>query len=191
MSEELEVSAYLAHNLAQLRKGKNLSQAQLSQRAGIPRSTITHMESGEGNPSLANLCKLAGALNVSIEELLSRPRNACTLLKADQVPVLERSSGKVRVHKLMPDKVRGIELDRVEIRSGSSMGGKPHVRGSKEYLMTLEGTVVVSIAGTDYRVETGDVLAFPGDQKHAYRNPESSAAVALSVVLPMPYTDKQ
>ncbi len=191
MADDTAISHYLAQNLLALRRQKNLSQQQLSKDADIPRSTITHMESGEGNPSLNNLCKLASALNVSIEELLSRPRNACTLLKAKDVPVLSRSTGKVKVHKLMPDKVRGIELDKIEITAHSSMGGKPHVRGTKEYLMALQGTVIVAVAGDNYEVEAGDVLAFPGDQKHAYRNPAATPAVALSVVLPMPYTDKQ
>ena len=187
MDELSSVSRFLANNLLNLRKKKNLSQEKLSELAGIPRSTITHMESGEGNPSLTNLCKLAGALNISIEELLSRPRNECTLVKAAKVPVLDRSSGKVRVHKLMPDAVRGIEIDKVEIQGNSSMSGRPHLQGSKEYLMTLTGEVIVSVAGDDYTVAVGDVLAFPGDQRHGYRNPKTRTATALSVVLPMPY----
>ena len=187
MNDLHSASRYLAINLLGLRRKRGLSQNQLSERADIPRSTITHMESGDGNPSLTNLCKLAAALNISIEELLSRPRNECTLLKAAKVPVLNRSSGKVRVHKLMPDTVRGIEIDKVEIQPNSSMGGKPHLLGSKEYLMTLAGEVIVSVDGDDYAVTAGDVLAFPGDQRHAYRNRKSKPSVALSVVLPMPY----
>ena len=182
MSETLESSRNLAANILALRSGAGLSQQQLANLAGIPRSTLTHIESGEGNPSLSNLCKLAGALGVSIEELLTRPRGEVTLLRAADVPVLARSGGKVRVHKLMPDAVRGIDIDRVVITGRASMGGKPHLAGSKEYLMTLEGIVTVSVAGQDYPVAVGDVLAFPGDQKHAYHNPSSREAVAYSVV---------
>jgi quercetin dioxygenase-like cupin family protein len=53
--------------------------------------------------------------------------------------------------------------------------------------MTLAGEVIVSVDGDDYAVAAGDVLAFPGDQRHGYRNRKSRSAVALSVVLPMPY----
>ncbi len=187
MSNDTSVARYLAANLLHLRKAKNLSQDKLSELAAMPRSTITHMESGEGNPSLANLCKIAAALTVSIEELLSRPRKECTLLRAGDVTVLTRSAGKVQVHKLMPDKVRAIEIDRVEIAAGSSMGGQPHLRGTKEYLITLSGEVSVSVDGDNYRVGEGDILAFPGDQKHGYRNTGAQKAVALSVVLPLPY----
>ncbi len=182
-----DIAQYLAANLQKLRKQRNLSQDKLAEQAEMPRSTITHMESGDGNPSLANLCKIASALSVSIEELLSRPRRECTLLKAEQVPVVKKSAGRVKVHKLMPDRLRGIEIDRLEISAGSSMGGKPHLPGTKEYLVSLDGEVTVSVEGEQHCVYAGDILAFPGDQKHAYRNTGKTTAVALSVVLPLPY----
>lgn len=187
MTELEHVSAYLAENITALRKRSELSQGKLADKAGIPRSTITNMESGAGNPSLTNLCKLAAALGVSIEELLSRPRNEISLLRADQVPVQQRSAGKVQVHKLMPDKVRGIEIDRMVFGASASMGGKPHLPGTKEYLVTLAGGVTVSVGGESWEVSAGDVLAFPGDQKHGYRNSGRGQAEALSIVLPLPY----
>lgn len=187
MSTANAPSRYLAHNLVALRKKKSLSQNRLSSLADIPRSTVTHMESGEGNPSLRNLCKLAAALNVGVEELLSRPCGDCVLLQASEVPVLASSTGKVIVHKLMPDKVRGIEMDRLEIKVHSSMAGQPHMQGSKVYLMTLEGQVTVSVGSEEFCVNKGGVLAFPGDQDHTYRNEGGELAVVLSVVIPIPY----
>lgn len=187
MSDLEHVSSFLADNITALRKRSELSQERLAQQAGIPRSTLTHMESGGGNPSLTNLCKLAAALGVGIEELLSRPRNECSLLKQDQVPIQNRSGSKVQVHKLMPDRVRGIEIDRMVFSSGASMAGKPHLQGTKEYLVGLAGATTVSVAGQNWEVNEGDVLAFPGDQKHGYRNTGRGAANALSIVLPMPY----
>lgn len=187
MEEQESVASHLAHNIVTLRKRSELSQERLAAEAGIPRSTLTHMESGAGNPSLNNLCRLATALGVGIEELLSRPRDECSLLRADRVPVKKRSGGSVSVHKLMPDKVRGIEIDRLELMRGASMAGKPHLPGTKEYLVGLAGEVTVSVAGNHWRVVCGDVLAFPGDQKHGYRNSGGGNATALSIVLPLPY----
>ena len=187
MSESENISAYLADNIIALRKRSELSQEKLAEKAGIPRSTLTHMESGGGNPSLTNLCKLAAALGVGIEELLSRPRNECSLLRASQVPVQSSSGGKVTVHKLMPDRVRGIEIDRMGFAPGASMAGKPHLQGTKEYLVGLAGAVSVSVAGAHWEVTAGDVLAFPGDQKHGYRNTGRGGSEALSIVLPLPY----
>jgi hypothetical protein len=58
------------------------------------------------------------------------------------------------------------------------LGGIPHVQGTKEYL--------TCIAGERFRVEQGDVLAFPGDQQHSYQNSGTRTAVCLSVVVLAP-----
>src|SRR6185369_11530401 len=68
------VSAHLARNLVSLRHARSLTQGALAKAASVPRSTIANLESGEGNPSLAVLLKVAGALAVPIDELLSSPR---------------------------------------------------------------------------------------------------------------------
>lgn len=180
-----KASQYLAENILNLRKKKGLSQDQLSRLAEIPRSTLTNIESGSGNPSLQNLVRISAALQIGIEELLSRPRNECLLLSEDKIPVIRRSQGKVRVYKLLPDKVKGLEVDKMEIDPGALMGGHPHLSGAKEYLMVLQGEVTVYVAGEQYKVKRGSVFAFPGDQAHSYRNTGSAAALALSVVIPV------
>ena len=77
-----EAPKYLAKNVEALRRLRQMSHNQLAQLAEIPRSTLTHIESGSGNPSLQNLLKVAQALQVSIEELLSPPREEVTYIPA-------------------------------------------------------------------------------------------------------------
>jgi XRE family transcriptional regulator, regulator of sulfur utilization len=181
-----KTSSYLAQNIEELRTNKGLSQLQLARQADIPRSTLTNIESGLGNPSLNNLVRISLALGVSIEELLSRPRVACLLVKSEDVPVLNRSQGRVQLHKLLPDKIKGIEIDRMELAPEAIMGGHPHLDGTKEYLTVIQGEILVHVAGDRFTVKQGDVLAFPGNQKHSYRNTKKSTSVALSVVIPVP-----
>lgn len=177
---------YLSQNIIKLREKKNLTQQKLAQISGIPRSTLTNVESGEGNPSINNLVKISTALGVGIEELLSRPRSDCLLVKSKDVPVFSRSHGRVNIHKLLPDKIKGIEIDRMEIAAESSMGGHPHLEGTKEYLITLQGEIEVHVAGEKYQVKQGDIFAFPGNQPHSYRNNKRTQSVAISIVIPVP-----
>lgn len=179
-------SSFLAHNIEKLRLNKGLSQQQLAKQAGIPRSTLTNIESGDANPSLHNLVKISLALGVSIEELLSKPRTECLLIKAEAVPAQNRSQGKAILHKLLPDRIKGIEIDRLELAPEAAMGGHPHLDGTKEYLTVIQGEILVHIAGEKFHVKQGDVLAFPGHQPHSYRNLKKTSSVALSVVLPVP-----
>lgn len=186
MQELSKVSGYLAKNIEKLRRQKNLSQQKFAELAGIPRSTLTNIESGIGNPSLTNLVKISVGLGVSIEELLSRPRTDCVLIKAQQILVQNRSGGHVRVHHLMPDNIKGLEIDRLEFDAEAVMGGQPHLPGTKEYLTVLQGEVMVYVAGETFAVSKGDLLAFSGDQAHSYRNATRSKSIALSIVIPVP-----
>jgi transcriptional regulator with XRE-family HTH domain len=49
-------------NIRFLRESKELSQEDLAQIAGLHRSYIGHVERGEGNITLSNLCKISAAL---------------------------------------------------------------------------------------------------------------------------------
>lgn len=141
------ISTYLAQNIERLRTQKNLSQLRLAQLSGIPRTTITNIESSAGNPSLHNLVKISAALGVGIEELLSRPRSDCLLVRAADVPVVSRQQGRVQLHKLLPDKIKGIETDRMALAAEAVIGGHPHLEGTKKYIvvscMGLQGLQLI------------------------------------------------
>ncbi|MBL7714220.1 MAG: helix-turn-helix transcriptional regulator [Bdellovibrionales bacterium] len=176
------ISENLASNLSALRMKRGMSQLALAKLAKVPRSTVAHLESGSGNPSLLNLTKISSALQIGLEELLVRPRPQCQLLKAKEIRSVKRSQGMATVFKLLPDLLPGMEIDRIEIEKGGRLGGIPHTAGTKEYLTCIEGAIRVSVLGENFQLEKGDVLAFPGDQPHAYFNTGTSRAVGFSVV---------
>jgi transcriptional regulator with XRE-family HTH domain len=177
-----EISKYLSLNMTALRRKRGLTQTALARLARVPRSTLTHLESGAGNPSLMNLARISAALQVSIEELLARPRANCKLIRADELPKQIRSQGAGVIYKLLPDPIPGMEIDRMEINPGGRVGGIPHVGGTKEYFTVIRGEITIHVAGEKIRLNAGDVLAFPGDQAHAYLNTGLVKSVGLSVV---------
>jgi quercetin dioxygenase-like cupin family protein len=160
-----------------------MSQGALARLAGVPRSTVTYLESGAGNPSLHNLVKIAAAFQVSIEELLQKPRGHVKLVRRSEIPVQRRANGAAQVHKLLPDAIPAMELDRMELVPGGRMGGIPHTANTREYLTCLSGQVEVAVSGETYRLAAGDVLAFPGDEQHSYFNPGRTSSSCVSVVV--------
>lgn len=62
----------VAKQFAECRRARNLTQAQVAERAQIPRSNITRFESGTYNPSVEMLVRVAEALgmklNINLEE---------------------------------------------------------------------------------------------------------------------------
>lgn len=172
----------LGANLGRLRESRNWTQGTLAQAAGIPRSTVTHMESGSGNPSLLNLLRVAQALSVSVEELLSRPRPRVKQVRRGEIPEVTRD--KVKVRKLLPDPIAGMEMDRMDLGPGARMRGTPHLQGTREYLYCERGHVRVYVDGQRFDLEAGEVLAFEGHLPHAYENPDRARrAHTFSVVV--------
>ena len=51
----------------QCRKLQGMTQAELAKRSGIPRSNITRFESGNYNPSLEQLVRIATALGMTLQ----------------------------------------------------------------------------------------------------------------------------
>lgn len=58
--------------LKKAREMRNLTQNELGQKAGLPPSSIAHFETESRKPSLANLRRLANALEVTTDYLLGR-----------------------------------------------------------------------------------------------------------------------
>lgn len=59
----------LGERVRDRRVALRLSQEDLGERAGLHRTYIGHIERGEVNPSLLNICKVAGALEVDVADL--------------------------------------------------------------------------------------------------------------------------
>lgn len=178
------LSTYLADNVRQLRESRGLTQQQLAKLAGVPRPTWANLESGAANPTISVLVKVAAALQVSVEELLSAPRAAARFFPADRLAVRRR--GLVTVRKLLPEPLPSLELDRMELPPGGHMVGIPHTPGTREYLTCERGLVELTVSGQTWQLSPGDVVVFRGDQKHAYRNLASQTSVAYGVVVLAP-----
>lgn len=177
------VGAHLARNLTSLRHSRRLTQDGLATAAGLPRSTIANLESGDANPSLQVLVKVAGALGVPIDELLASPRAKVRHWTADDVGGHERGRG-VTERALVPEPVPDQMCSLMDFAPGAVMGGTPHLPGTREFFTCLEGRVSLFIAGDRYEIAAGEVLAFPGNLPHSYQNPDAGApARGVSLVV--------
>ncbi len=179
-----ELAARLSRNIRQLRDARGMTQQQMAKFSGLPRATWANLESGAANPTLSVLHKVALALQIPLEELISAPRAACKLYPRDSLPL--RSRGQVAVRKLLPDPIAGMAIDRMDFPPRSQMTGVPHTPGTREYLTCETGSILLVAAGEKWTLRAGDVVVFRGDQRHSYQNPGGERAVGYSVVVLAP-----
>lgn len=171
----------LAENVRHLREVRGQTQEQMAKLAGMPRATWAHLETGAANPTLAVLDKVATALQVPIEELTGAPRSSGRLYPRDTMR--RRTQGDGSVQQLLPDPIPGMVIERMEIPAHGRIPGVPHMPGTREYFTCEAGEVEIAAGTGRWRVGPGDVLVFPGDQRHSYTNSGNRPAVGYSVVL--------
>ena len=71
--EQRDTRHSVIEQYVQCRKLQGMTQAELAKRAGIPRSNITRFESGNYNPSLEQLVRIAAALGMMLQvQLISK-----------------------------------------------------------------------------------------------------------------------
>lgn len=188
--------ACIAGNMKLLRKEQSLSQEQLSERSGVPRSTIASLERGEGNPTLQVLMGISQGLGVTIAELLAQrqprasvhrreaharyPQQLITMSKA-------QSAHTIELQRLSPSHARYLVIDEVTLMRGEKFVAQPHPPGTEEYFYPVEGSFQIEVANDHFTIHECDVLRFDGDQKHAYACADTSdRARGFSVVVQIP-----
>jgi transcriptional regulator with XRE-family HTH domain len=176
-----DLAERLAKNIKQLRLARALTQVQMAKLSGLPRATWANLESGAANPTLTVLHAVAKALQVPIEELIGAPRAEVQHYPRGSLP--ERARGAVTVRSLLPDKIPGMLIERIEIPAGARLIGVPHTPGTREYLTCENGEIELVASGQSFRLREGDVVVFRGDQRHSYVNDQRRSAVGYSVVM--------
>ena len=183
MDEPELVATHLARNLIALRHLRSLTQDAVAKAAAVPRSTIANLESGTGNPSLTVLIKVANSLGVPVDELLASPRARVRKWARGEIATQDDGHG-VTLRPLIPERTPDELLNVMEFAPGASMRGSPHLPGTREYFTCLSGQVILYVAGERFDLGAGEVLAFPGNVAHSYRNADGThAAQGISVVI--------
>ena len=65
--EQKSIRQSVIEQYIRCRKIQSMTQAELAKRAGIPRTNITRFESGNYNPSLEMLVRIAAALGMTLQ----------------------------------------------------------------------------------------------------------------------------
>lgn len=190
--------ASLASNIKLLRREASLSQEQLSERSGVPRSTIASLERGEGNPTLQVLLGVARGLGVTIAELLAQRKASATLYRKAEHGRLEYQvsrtgvssgpEGIVEMRRLTPAQSRYLTIEEITLSAGEVIAASPHPQGTEEFFFVVSGACDVDIAGELYRVSEGDLLRFDGSQLHGYRglNSMPTRTLCFAIVVQAP-----
>jgi transcriptional regulator with XRE-family HTH domain len=161
--------ARLAANARRLRVARHLSLSRLARETSTSKATLSAIEHGRGNPTIDTLTLLAGALRVSVAELLE-----------------EATAGEMRIVRISqaspwppPDAGRRLlehtgelrgELDVAELALPARHVHEPELGppGSRVALLVLRGKLIAGPVERISELSAGDYASFPADAPHVY-----------------------
>ncbi len=169
------LSSAVGQRVAELRKDRGLSLSALAAAAGIGKGSLSELEAGDRNPTLATLYALAGQLEVPLASLLG-----------DEIGTSIVAGGLT--HHLIdvrrtPTTTR--ETYRIEGEADAARHSPAHGPGVTEHIVVTEGRIRAGQIGAEADGGPGQVLTWVSDQPHTYRVLEAPFAGVLVIVTPV------
>jgi transcriptional regulator with XRE-family HTH domain len=162
-----------------LRIARHLSLSELARATGVSKATLSGIENGRANPTIETLAGLAGALRVSLVELLEElPPPAVRVVRASASTPTPRDG----LPRRLVDEIAGgraIELSELRLAAGQSREEAPAARGTRAHLFVLEGKLIAGPIELGTELGTGDYAAFPADVPHGYETLRRPARALL------------
>ena|SRR5688572_29811185 len=167
----------LALNLKDLREARGLTQQELSDRSGVPRPTLAHLESGQGNPTLSVLIKVAASLGIGIEALVSASRPKVRVVCRAELPSEERVGVELRT--------LGSELqvgfERWEIERGARLERGAGRHGERRVVVCEAGELSITVGASQHRLKAGDMAVIDATARPAFESRGRGISIVYSV----------
>lgn len=174
----------LAQRIRLERDGRGWSLADLADRSGVSKATISKIERAEVSPTAVVLVRLAAAFDLTLAGLMLRAEGEGERLSraAGQPVWRDPETGYLRKQVFSrPD--HPVELVRVELpprqRVTLPASSYAHIR---QLVWVLCGDLVITEGGTRHMLEAGDCLGFGSPAETTFAN-ETSAACTYAVAL--------
>lgn len=181
-----ETSAQIAARIRLERDARAWSLAELAERSGVSKATISKIERGEVSPTAVILVRLAAAFDLTLAGLLLRAEGEGEpdrVSRAASQPVwCDPATGYVRRQVLSrPD--HPVEVVQVELPAGSQVvlpsSSYAHIR---QAVWLRAGRLTILEGGQRHVLEAGDCLAFGPPSEVTFAN-EAQHACTYVVVL--------
>jgi len=179
-----EAGARIARRLRLERDARGWSLADLAERSGVAKATISKIERDEMSPSAVILVRLAGAFDLTLAGLLLRAEGAGERLSRaiDQPIWRDPESGYLRKQIFArPD--HPLEIIQVELPAGKRVvlpaSSYAHIR---QAIWVQAGDLVILEGGERHELGAGDCLGFGPPSEVTLANETGAVCVYLVVL---------
>lgn len=162
-------NAIVATAIRRERELAQLTLSALAAKAGLAKSTLSQLESGNGNPNVETLWAIATALNIPFSALFETASIEATLIRANEGVTLTSAEAEftaVLLDRCPPERRR--DLYRVRLRKGAPRHSAAHPAGTREHAVLCSGRMRIGPVESSVELRAGDYFRFGADAPHLY-----------------------
>lgn len=167
-----DLSRLVGERLRAARRERRLSVGALAEAAGIGKGSLSEIENGTRNPTLATLYSLAGALGVPLAILLAGQAGARIASPGIEARLLDVSY----------DDGQSVEVYRLRLEPGMVHRSVPHGAGVIEHLLVTAGRARIGREGEETEIGPSESAHWLSDVPHTYAALGDLAVDAILVI---------
>ena len=184
-SDDIATPKVIGSNVRKKRHERHWSLDELAESSGVSKATLSQIESGRVNPTVATLWKIAQSLETELSMLIKSEGEifrTFAVTREGDLPRLTGTSG-VKIKVLSPISLAGeLEFYFLTLAPGAVLASEAHEPNSHELLTVISGTLDVEAGRNAIRLNSGDVLNYQCDISHRISNPGPEPASLHMVV---------
>jgi transcriptional regulator with XRE-family HTH domain len=177
----MEIGEIIAVNLKRIREERHLSLGQLAEQAGVSKVILSQIEKGDSNPTINTIWKITGALQLPYTSLLEQPEVKAVHVCKKDIHGLEEDGYHIFSY-YSKNQERNFEMYQIEMDEGCVHESIGHSSNSSEYIMVMEGKMILDVNGEEYILEPNDALYFDASYPHIYKNASNQRVKAVLII---------
>lgn len=183
------IAASIGQKIRRLRKQKNMTLKDLSDRAGVSQSMLSQIERGIASPTIVSLVSIANALSLSaaafFEDNMPVGEEESPVLPSGSRKVLRTETGLVLLPLAAMTELKDntIQLAEIFLDPGGCNRLRPTAHDGVERLAVLEGSFEVEIGQHQYSLKKGDSITINASLPHRISNPGTEKAHGVWMIV--------
>jgi len=162
----------IGKNVRAWREQMKLTATALAKQAGLSKSTVSKIETGQVSSPISTLIRIAQVMGIPVAEFFVEPKNdpAYVLTRNGEGAIITRDgSGIGYSYEALAPEMRHklVEPFVLTMQPGDPEGTFQH--DGQEFIYMLSGRIVVTITGDEVRLRPGDSLYFDSSLQHKMR----------------------
>jgi len=174
----------LGKRLSDLRKRKNMTLDELSEKSGVSKSILSQIERDLSNPTVITISRIASALGENLSDFFLKieVEDTDTIERSKETPSITSKDGLCQLNILgAGETVNWLQWYLLNMKPKGVLDSSSHGPKTFENLTVLEGEVEVDNGGSKEIIKKGDTFRFQTNKNHLIKNISKKNSQVLMV----------